>query len=133
MTSAKAEQMIRLSALVVAGLYAYRRFTEGTAAELGRSRKLAPLGTFVLGWGATFMILSILAPGLPGFAGAMALLVMIASLLHNGVQISRDLQAGLDKPVADREKSLGRRRGPRGPAGGTTVQPPNNGTDVSSV
>jgi hypothetical protein len=98
--------MIKVAALVVGGTYAFRRFTEGTAEQEKRSRKIAPLGQFVIAWGVVFFALSIMAPAAPSAAGNMALLVMIASLLANGVEVSRDLRAGMNRSLAERDSML---------------------------
>ena len=105
-TSESANSTIKAAALVVGGIYVYRRFTEGTAEELKASTKIAPLGQFILGWGVVFLTLSILADPLPSLAGHTALLLMLASLLANGIEVSKDLQAGLRKPREEREKLL---------------------------
>jgi hypothetical protein len=125
MTVDGANSAIKASALVVGGVYVYRRLTEGTAEELKASTQIAPLGNFLLGWGVVFLTLSLLAPAAPGTAGHMALLLMLASLLANGIQVSKDLQAGLKKPLAEREKLLhpNRRRG-AGRRGGTVAPQP---------
>lgn len=94
-TGAQANSMIKIAALVVGGVYLYRRFTEGTAAELKVSETIPPLGRFAIGWGVVFFGLSLLAGPWPTLAGDMALLVMIASVLSNGVQVSKDLSKGL--------------------------------------
>jgi hypothetical protein len=95
--------MIKTAALVVGGVYMFRRFTEGTAEQEKLSRKQTPLGQFVIAWGTVFFALSILAPAAPTLAGNMALLVMIASLLSNGIQVSGDLQAGMKRSLAERQ------------------------------
>ncbi len=102
-SSAQAHSMIRIAALVVGGTYAYRRFTEGTAEELKASTKIAPIGQFVIAWGVVFFGLSLIAGPLPTLAGNMAILVMLASLLANGVQISKDLKTGMQRSLKERE------------------------------
>jgi hypothetical protein len=102
-TTGSANSMIKVAALVVAGIYAYRRFTEGTAQELKVSTKITPLGQFVVAWSVVFFGLTLLAGPTPTLAGNMAILVMLGSILANGQQVSKDLQAGLQNPVKERE------------------------------
>jgi hypothetical protein len=125
-TNEGASSMIKASALVVGGVYAYRRFTEGTAEELKASTTIAPLGQFLVGWGLVFFSLSVIAPAAPSLAGHIALLLMLASLLANGVQVSKDVQAGLRKPAEEREKLLHpkQRRGAGGGSGTVSHPPP---------
>lgn len=96
-TAEQANSMIKVSALVVGGVYLYRRLTEGSAEELKASTTVAPLGRFVVAWGVVFLSLSVLAGPSPTLAGSLALLVMLASLLANGVQVSKDVHAALTR------------------------------------
>lgn len=95
-TTEQANSAIKVAALVVAGVYLYRRFTEGTAEELKASQKVTPLGRWLVGWGVVFFTLSIAAGPFPGGAGNMAILLALGSLLSNGVEISKDLGKGLE-------------------------------------
>jgi hypothetical protein len=145
-TSAEAESMIKVSALIVGAIYLYRRFTEPSSEELLRQlpqlqpqgplrkpspqlrrfaegKQMVPLGSFLLGWGFLYLSLSAVAPSWPGFAGNTALMVLVASLLANGVAVSRDLQSGLQTPVAERGKR--RRRGRAPPPGTSAGKLPN--------
>ncbi len=122
-TTASANSMIRLAALAIGGIYLYRRFTEGTAEELKASTTIAPLGQFVIGWGVVFFGLSLLAPAAPTLAGNIALLTVVGSVLTNGTQISKDLSAGLAKPVAEREKLVHPGKAGRGQAAASTLTP----------
>jgi hypothetical protein len=123
-TETSANQMIKISALVIGGVYLYRRFTEGTAEELKASKKLTPLPRFIVGWGVVFVGLSVIAPATPTLAGNMALMVMIASLLANGTEISKDLQAGLKEGAPKAKKGAARGQGARGRHSPSTVTPP---------
>lgn len=96
-STAKAENLIKVSAMIVAAVYAYRRFTEGTAEETKASKTIPPLGRFLVGWGVVFLGLSSLAEVWPEAAGNMAILITLGSLLTNGVEISKDLNAALGK------------------------------------
>lgn len=105
-TPESANSMIKIGALLVGGIYAFRRFTEGTAEQEKRSTKLAPLGQFVIAWGTVFLVLSIIAPAAPTLAGNMALLLVVASLLSNGVQASKDIKAGMNRSLKERNAAL---------------------------
>ncbi len=83
--------------MIVAAIYAYRRFTEGTAEELKASKKIPSLGRFLVGWGVVFLGLSSLAEVWPEAAGNMSILIVLGSLLTNGTEIAKDLNAGLGK------------------------------------
>jgi hypothetical protein len=91
----QANSAIKVSALVVAAIYLYRRFTEGTAEELKASEKVTPLGRWLVGFGVVFFGLSVMAGPFPGAAGDLAILLALGSLLTNGIQISKDLDHGL--------------------------------------
>ncbi len=99
-STAQASSAIKIAAMVVAGVYLYRRFTEGTAEELKASEKITPLGRWLVGWGVVFFGLSVAAGPFPGAAGDMAILLALGSVLTNGVQISKDLNKGLETNTA---------------------------------
>ncbi|HEX3561818.1 MAG TPA: hypothetical protein VHU24_03180 [Solirubrobacterales bacterium] len=103
-STAQANSAIKVAALVVAGIYLYRRFTEGTAEELKASTTVTPLPRFLIGWSVVFFGLSVVAGPFPGAAGDLAILLALGSLLTNGVQVSKDLNKGLGattrKPTA---------------------------------
>jgi hypothetical protein len=130
--------MIKLAALVVGGVYVFRRFTEGTAEQEKRSTKIAPLGQFVIAWGTVFLVLSIAAPATPTLAGNMALLLMVASLLSNGIQVSADLKAGMNRSLKERQAAIKQSRGfnppgLRGPVGRETSTTNPEPLEVRSV
>lgn len=92
MTTQQAQSAVSLSAFVVAGVYAYRKLAEkGTSGTV----TAAPLSHFVLGYGFTFIGLSLFAQAAPDFGGMMAVLVAAADLLVNGNKIVSDLTTGL--------------------------------------
>lgn len=100
----QANSAIKVAALVVAAVYLYRRFTEGTAEELKASQKVTPLGRWVIGWSVVFFGLSVAAGPFPGAAGDLAILLALGSVLSNGLEISKDLNAALGKPPAKTTK-----------------------------
>jgi hypothetical protein len=114
-TVESANGMIKIAAFVVGGVYMFRRFTEATAEQEKASTSLTPLGQFVIAWGTVFLTLSIIAPAAPTLAGNMALLLMIASLLANGIQVSKDLSAGMNRSVRERNLAVAMRRGRKPP------------------
>lgn len=106
----QANSTVKVAALVVAGIYLYRRFTEGTAEELKASKKIPPLGRFAVGWGVVFFALSIAAGPAPGFAGDAAILLVLGSLLTNGVEVSKDLSKGLETARQPKAPTAAQRR-----------------------
>lgn len=116
MTRQGAETAVMISALVVGGLYGYRKMTEGVIAAgklakdgsgldravgpsskvaqaLGAGSPPAPAGKFLVGFGFTYLALAVLAAGVPDLAGAMAILIALACILTNGVSVFSDLKA----------------------------------------
>lgn len=109
MIQAQGETAVTTSALVVTGLYAYRRATETVTkaprtqtgpfkaglgsyveAPLGNG-ELAPLGAWATGMGLTFIALSILTSVNATFGGSFAILVAVGATLTNGKQVLKDL------------------------------------------
>ena len=123
-STAQANSAIKIAAMVVAGVYLYRRFTEGTAEELKASVKITPLDRWLVGWGVVFFGLSVAAGPFPGAAGDMAILLALGSLLTNGVQVSKDLNKGLESNSA---KARARTKA-TAPAKASTAQETNTNT-----
>jgi hypothetical protein len=147
-TTEQANSLIKTAAMVVAGLYLYRRFTENTAEEsaalvgppgmLGPTHGsvpthpevavpasgVTPLGRFVVGWGVVFVVLSVAAGPYPTLAGNMALLLMIASLIANGSAVSKDLGKGLQSAKQGKQPKGEASRGHAHAAPGSVVAPP---------
>lgn len=122
-TTDQANSTIKTAALVVAGIYLYRRFTEGPASELKASETVTPLGRFIVAWGVVFFGLSVLAGPFPRGAGDLAILLMLGSLLSNGVQISKDLNKGLERGHPFKKGiEEGKLDGPPAPSG-TAIRP----------
>lgn len=104
MTTQQAQSAVSLSALVVAGVYAYRKLAEkGTSGNV----TAAPLSHFVLGFGFTFIGLSLAAQAAPEFGGMFAVLVAAADLLVNGNKIVSDLTTGLKNTATSSSSSSG--------------------------
>ncbi len=106
--SAQANSAIKLSALVVGGIYLYRHFAPSPSPQ---TRQPSPLGRFIVAWSVLYFGLSLAAGPAPGVAGPTAVLVACASLLANGIEVSKDLRHGLG------ETSGQQRRGPAGTTG----------------
>ncbi len=96
----QANSAIKAAALIVAAVYLYRRFTEGTAEETKASSTVTPLGRFIVGWSVVFFGLSVAAGPFPGAAGDLAILLALGTVLTNGLQISKDLNQGLGQAKA---------------------------------
>lgn len=105
MNQQQAETAVTASALVVGGIYVYRRLSETdvqlTNAHGLRLKQLAgngpvmPAGPFIVGWGFTFLVISIMAQASPSLGGNFAILVAAGAVLGNGVAVSKDLQKRL--------------------------------------
>jgi hypothetical protein len=113
MTSAQGETAVTTSALVVTGLYAYRKATEtitkAPKAQTGPFKagfgsyveaplgvhELAPLGAWATGMGFTFIALSILTSINASFGGSFAILIATGAVLGNGKAVLEDLEPHL--------------------------------------
>ena len=100
MTPQGAERAVTTSALIVAGVYIYRRLTEGSgtsggskAAQLLGQGSPPSVGTFITAWGAAFLMMSIAAQASPGLGGSFAILAATADVLSNGQQIFNDVNS----------------------------------------
>lgn len=113
MTTAQGETAVTTSALIVSGLYGYRRVTETITkapqvrtgpfkagiesyvkAPLGYG-ELAPLGAWATGMGLTFILLSVATSINGTFGGSFAILVAVGAVLGNGQEVLKDLGHGL--------------------------------------
>jgi hypothetical protein len=99
MTDSQAEQWVITSALVVAGVYGYRRLTEQPTAppvtlkELAGAGQLPPLGAWATAWGFTFLVVSIIATAAPELGAAFAILIATGDLMTNAQSILKDVGA----------------------------------------
>lgn len=117
MTSEDSDTAVITSALVMSGMYLYRRLTEQigekdkrkpdsakSVAEgvLGRG-ELLPTGTWVVGMGVTFIFISILNSASPNAGGYAAILVATTSFLANGEALFEDLKTSSKSSLAKSE------------------------------
>lgn len=98
MTSQGAEKAITTSALIVAGIYTYRRLTEGNGSPTGSKaaqllgRGSPPsVGVFITAWGTAYLVMAIMAATSPGLGGSFAILAAVADILSNGQQLATDI------------------------------------------
>lgn len=97
MDHAAAERWVTISAATVAGIYAYRRLTEGSAPPatvgklIGADKPPAPLGAWGTAWGFTFVVVAIMAEASPPLGGSFAILIMVAAILTNTTTLLTDV------------------------------------------
>lgn len=100
MNVAKAESAVTTSALVVGGIFLYRHLVEpsiGNGREKGKASNILMGGappsvpTFVVGWGFTFLTLSMVAAASPELGGWFAILVALGAILTNGQTVLSDV------------------------------------------
>ena len=97
MTEQTAERWIVTSALVVAGVYGYRRLTEQpatppvTVKQLAGVGQLPPLGAWATAWGFTFLVIAIIGTAAPELGAAFAILIATGDLLTNASSIFQDV------------------------------------------
>lgn len=83
-----AKRYVVLSALVVAGMWAYRKYQKKDL-----TGAIADGPTFLTAWGAVYFTLGVLSEPAPRFAGSMAILIMVADVLVNGEELAKGIQA----------------------------------------
>jgi hypothetical protein len=91
-----AERWVTISAVIVAGIYAYRRLTEPAGAPLTLKSaagvgQLPPLGAWATAWGFTYLVLAILTEASPGIGGSFAILIATADFLTNSSSVFADV------------------------------------------
>ena len=97
MTDSQAEKWVVSSALVVAGIYAYRRLTETpgqppvTAKQIAGVGELPPLGPWTTAWGFTFLVVALMATAAPEVGAAFAVLIAVGDLMTNAQSIMADV------------------------------------------
>jgi len=102
MDRATSERWVTISALIVAGIYGYRRLTEATSTPV-TLKKIAgignpvPLGAFATAWGFTYLVVAIMAEAMPGVGGAFAILIAVGDFLTNSQSVFKDVTS-LEKP-----------------------------------
>jgi len=105
MDKATAERWVIISALTVAGVYAYRRLIEpsgppATLKKIVGVGELPPLGAWATAWGFTFLTVSVIAEAAPGLGGAFAILIMAGDVLANGSSLFADVGKQQTNPQA---------------------------------
>lgn len=105
MTRAGAESAVVCSALIVGGMYAYRKLTEPAIAAAGGHRQTGskatkavgagspavPVGKFMVGFSFAYLCLAFVAVGLPDLAGALAILLALAAVFAQGNDVFNDI------------------------------------------
>lgn len=96
MTRETAQRWVTVSALIVAGIYAYRRLTEAAAPPVTLKKlvgigELPPLGSFATAWGFTFLVVAIMTEASPGLGGGFAILIATSDFLTNSGSIFADI------------------------------------------
>lgn len=123
MTREQAETAVAGSALIVGGIYSYRKLVESSlnqtpktsnrfARELGYGPP-PPVGRFITAWGFVYILIALVAQASPNLGGSFAVLLATGDILGNGVALADDVQA-----------QLGRSRSPD-TAGGIPVYDPS--------
>lgn len=92
MTSSQAESAVSIAAFVVASVWAYRRLVNPSL-----SGTVSSTPHFVLGFGFTFISLSLIAQAAPELGGMLAVLVAAGDLLVNGTGLATDLTNSLNQ------------------------------------
>lgn len=106
MNREQAQTAVAASALIVGGVYAYRRLVETAippttaakhpAAQLVGVGPTPPIGRFITGWGVTYLVLALLAQAAPSFGGSFAVLIAAGDLLGNGTALAADVTSRLN-------------------------------------
>ena len=107
MTKEGAQTAVLTSAVLVGGVYAYRRLIEGpgqsahqlasktAAKQLAGQGNPPPLAHFLVGYGFAFLVMSMVAEADPDLGGGFAILVGVATVLAQGQQLFADLNGQL--------------------------------------
>ena len=135
MNSEEARDAVNGAAIVIAGIYFYRKLIEpglkgtaavsatgvpqtvpvsltepksigGAAAQLLGKGPVASTGRFVVGFGFTFIVLSLMEGASPTLAGDFALLIALGSILGNGAQVFADVSSQLSETERSASASL---------------------------
>lgn len=105
MTSDGAQGAVVTSAVVVAGVWGYRKLVEpATAASsrasqpsqallkiIGAEPRPASTAEFAVAFGFVYLVLSLTATFAPTLAGSIAILVAVGELLTNGASVATDV------------------------------------------
>lgn len=85
---ANADGIIVTSALLVGGVYAYRRVVETPG---GSQRALPSFGRWATGYGVAFAVVAVVGQASPGFAAWFAVLIAAGSILVQGTVLAADV------------------------------------------
>jgi hypothetical protein len=88
MSRPEAQGWVTTSAVIVAGVFAYRKLMPGSSLTKGS-------GPFVVGWMVVYVTLSVVAQAAPQLGAMFAGLVALGDVLTNGNELVKDLQQGL--------------------------------------
>jgi hypothetical protein len=96
MSKDTAQRWVVISALIVAGIYAYRRLTEATSSPVTLKKLVGignpvPLGAFATAWGFTYLVVAIMAEASPGLGGSFAILIATTDILTNASEVLADI------------------------------------------
>lgn len=96
MDRSTAERWVTISAVLVAGIYAYRRLTEGTTSALSVNTALGiggipAFGAWATAWGFTYLVVAIMASASPGLGGSFAILIAASDFLTNASSVFADV------------------------------------------
>jgi hypothetical protein len=144
MTDQQAERWIVTSALIVAGIYAYRRLIEQPASPPVKLKQIAgvgqlpPLGAWATAWGFTYLVIAVIATAAPELAAAFAILIATGELLTNSGSIFADVgkqeKTGTTGQTAQTTAAAAAGNLVNLPGGGVGVyQPPTNLQGISST
>ena len=118
MTEESAETAVVTSALVMSGIYLYRRLVEPIGEKekakrpnaqkivegvVGRG-ELLPTGSWVVGMGVSYITISILASISPNIGGYSAILLATTTFLASGYDFFGDLQESSKSSLAKQEE-----------------------------
>lgn len=85
----QAQNAVTGSAVLVAGVYAYRKLIETPPTSSSTAH-------FVIGYAFTFITLAVLAQAAPELGGMLAILVAAGDFLTNGLSLTKDLTGALN-------------------------------------
>lgn len=97
-TAARSQRWVMVAALVVAGSYTIRHVTSPISSSSSKGSTLSKavgdtlsIPSFLIAYGVGFFGLSILAMGLPELGAAFAALIIVGTVMSNGIIIASDI------------------------------------------
>ena len=126
MDKSTAERWVTISAVLVAGIYAYRRLTEATSQPVTLKKLIGgggipPLCAFATAWGFTYLVVAIMTEAAPGLGGAFAILIATSDFLTNSASVFQDV--GKQEGTAAQAPAAGQQAPPTVIAGETPASP----------